>query len=228
MTPALVLVAVILLPFLGVLSRRRLVRRLAFRNGLRRPVETVLVVIGSLFGTAIITGSLVVADTLDWSIRQVAHSHLGAIDEVVSTRDPAAFPQVLDAAERLREDGIVDGVLALEVVPATATIGQGSRLQVLPGAQLVEMDMEEAAAFGDEGAPSGLAAGRLEAGQAVVNGDVAEGLGVDAGDEVTVHAFGLERRLTVTRVVPTVRVSQASGVRAARSTDRATCSWPRA
>lgn len=220
MTAALLLVGVIVLPFVAVLSRRRLVRRLAFRNGLRRPVETVLVIIGSLFGTAIITGSMVVADTLDWSIRQVAHTHLGQIDEVIATRDPTAFPRLMDAAQALRSDGVVDGVLAIEVLPATATTGEGSRLRVLPGAQLLETDLDAAARFDDEGASSGLGDGNLNAGEAVVNADVAEGLGVGVGDEVTVHAYGLERRLTVSHVVPTFGVAGFRGTNSAVTRSR--------
>ena len=47
-------------------------RRLAIRNAARRPVEAMLVVLGSLLGTAIMTGSLVVGDTMDRSIRAAA------------------------------------------------------------------------------------------------------------------------------------------------------------
>lgn len=220
MTAALLVVAALVLPFVAVLSRRRLVRRLATRNSLRRPVETVLVILGSLFGTAIITGSLVVADTLDWSIRQVAYNHLGPIDEVVSTRDPSELASLRRAADRLLVDGTVDGVLALETLPATVTAGEGSRLQVLPGAQLVETDLEAAARFGDERAPSGLAGPNLSAGQTVVNADVADGLGVGPGDELTVHAYGQERRLTVTRVVPTVGVAGFRGTSSAANRSR--------
>ena len=47
-------------------------RRLAARNALRRRGETILVVAGSILGTAIIVGSLIVGDTLNYSLRQTA------------------------------------------------------------------------------------------------------------------------------------------------------------
>jgi hypothetical protein len=62
---ALVVAVVVSLPFLLVLAFRPLQRRLAVRNARRRPVEAMLVIAGTLLGTAIITGSLIVGDTID-------------------------------------------------------------------------------------------------------------------------------------------------------------------
>src|SRR6476619_1293672 len=95
MIPALVLVLLLSLPFLWVLLRRPVLRRLAVRNAFRRPREAALVVLGSLLGAAIITGSMVVGDTMNASIRQVARTHLGPIDEIVATRGPIAQQQLL-------------------------------------------------------------------------------------------------------------------------------------
>ena len=64
--------------------------RLAGRNTLRRKGEALLVVLGSLLGTAIITSSFVVGDTLHATIRDQARTRLGPIDEVVLVHDLAA------------------------------------------------------------------------------------------------------------------------------------------
>src|SRR5688572_26774554 len=64
-------------------------RRLALRNVLRRKNEALLVVAGSLLGTAIITSSFIVGDTLDASIRDTARTQLGPIDETVRVTDLA-------------------------------------------------------------------------------------------------------------------------------------------
>ena len=55
-------VLVLSLPFLLVLIRRPVLRRLAVRNATRRPREAILVVLGSMLGAAIITGSAIVGD----------------------------------------------------------------------------------------------------------------------------------------------------------------------
>src|SRR5439155_22747869 len=80
----MLIVALLSLPFLYVLLRRPVLRRLAFRNAARRPRETALVILGSLLGTAIMTGSFVVGDTFTSSIRRGAYAQLGPIDEVVT------------------------------------------------------------------------------------------------------------------------------------------------
>ncbi|HEX5365534.1 MAG TPA: FtsX-like permease family protein [Acidimicrobiales bacterium] len=203
MTASLVLAALIVVPFAVLLARRGVVRRLALRNAGRRPVETALVVVGSLLGAAIITGSLVVADTLDHSIRQVAFRHLGPVDEVVVTRDPAAFPRLLAPVEPLAADGTADGVVGFELAPASASTDGRAPAEVLPGAQLLELDLEAAARFGSDPAAVGLTGPTPGPGEAVVNADVADALGLEPGGHVSVHAYGQTVDLEVTRVVET-------------------------
>ncbi len=205
MTVSLVLAALIVVPFVVLLARRSVVRRLALRNAGRRPVETALVVVGSLLGAAIITGSLVVADTLDHSIRQVAFRHLGPVDEVVVTRDPTVFPGMLAAVEPLASDGTADGVIGLELAPASVSLATDGRArpEVLPGAQFLEVDFDEAARFGSDPAAVGLTGRTPGRGEAVVNADVADALGVAAGDRISVHAYGETVDLDVARVVET-------------------------
>src|SRR5688572_3878397 len=79
--------------------RGPLARRLALRQLNRRRGEAALVVAGSVLGTAIIVGSLVVGDTLDHSFKQEAYRTLGVVDEVVSSPDPA---RGVEAARRLQ------------------------------------------------------------------------------------------------------------------------------
>src|SRR5512133_4339354 len=100
------------LPFLFILARRPILRRLALRNAMRRPREALLVVLGSLLGAAIITGSAVVGDTMDSSIRQVARQHLGPIDELVVARDAGEWRSVRSRLRAL-PTSTVDGVISL-------------------------------------------------------------------------------------------------------------------
>jgi putative ABC transport system permease protein len=92
LTPFLVgLLGAALLVTAWLALRGPMARRLALRQINRRRAEAALVVAGSVLGTAIIVGSLVVGDTLDFSIKQNAYRYLGVVDEVVSSPDPARY-----------------------------------------------------------------------------------------------------------------------------------------
>src|SRR5258706_6662898 len=96
---ALGLIGACVVVILGVtifdLYRRPTFRRLAFRNALRRPNEALLVVLGSLFGTAIVTSAFAVGDTLHASIRDEARTRPGPIDEIVLVHPSSALPAAL-------------------------------------------------------------------------------------------------------------------------------------
>src|SRR5688500_5427253 len=138
-------VVVLSIPFLVVMARKPVLRRLAIRNASRRPRETALILLGALLGTAIITGSATVGDTLGSSIRQGAFTQLGPIDSIV--RSPGLESEApLLAALRSMPQQDVDGILALRAVGVAAASGE-SDPKAEPNALLVEVDFVEARAF---------------------------------------------------------------------------------
>src|SRR3954451_24054444 len=64
-------------------------RRLATRSISRRRGEAALIIVGAMFGTAIIGAALIVGDSFDGSIRDVARTELGPVDIIVNAH-PAA------------------------------------------------------------------------------------------------------------------------------------------
>src|SRR4051812_2050826 len=84
--------AIALLLILGLVVaaiRSPLVRRIGFRNAVRRPREAMLVMLGCVLGTALIVGSGAVATSFTASIRDQALTKLGPLDAKISydTRD---------------------------------------------------------------------------------------------------------------------------------------------
>ena len=197
MVPALLVVLSI--PFLAVLVGWPLLRRLSTRNAVRRPVEAILVIVGSLLGTAIITGSLIVGDTIDRSIRAAAYDQLGPVDEIVSV------PQADGAALQRRFDGfsshVIDGVLPLTSTGA-AVIKPGRAGGTQPRAQLLEVDFAEARRFGGDASATGITGATPRAGAAAVTSDLADKLGIRPGEQIVVFAAGGNVALTVDRVLP--------------------------
>jgi putative ABC transport system permease protein len=176
--------------------RGPLTRRLALRQVNRRRAEAALVVAGSVLGTAIIVGSLVVGDTLDRSFRQDAYRYLGVVDEVVSSPDPAKGEEAARRLERLRGDPAIDGLLTVRRHGAAAVKdGKGE-----PQAIVLELDFAAAAGFEGPGSP--LAGPAPGPGRAVLSDTLAGALDARAGDRVTFHLDGRPVTLEVARVVP--------------------------
>ncbi|HZQ28008.1 MAG TPA: ABC transporter permease, partial [Acidimicrobiales bacterium] len=208
--PAAAFVLVVSLPFLWLLARRPVLRRLAVRNASRRPRETALILLGSLLGTAIITGSLVVGDTLAASFRWAAYSHQGPVDELVETPGVGSNGPVLAALQqRLASSPDIDGLLPLTTAPAAvATVGTSPKAE--PRSQLVEVDFDAARSFGGDASATGISGSTPGAGRGVIGADLARTLGVRAGDPVTAYAYGRTVTVTVDRVLPRLGIAGLS------------------
>jgi len=197
---SLAVIVALSLPFLVVLVRRPVLRRLAVRNALRRPREASLVVIGSLLGAAIITGSAIVGDTIDASIRQEARTHLGPIDELVSARGPADQRQLLRVLQPIVH-GNIDGILPLATLDA-ATTSTGRDVLAVPRTQVIGVDFGAARRFGGNGRDTGMSGPTPSAGHAAITADLARALDVNAGEHVAVFAYGRRTVLAVDRILP--------------------------
>jgi len=183
---------------------RPVLRRLALRQINRRRSEAALVVAGSVLGTAIIISSLIVGDTLNFSVRQAAYDNLGPTDEVVSSPTVAQGDEAARRIERLRGDPDVDGVLSLRGDRAAVTRGSGQARKAEPRASVWEVDFAKAAAFGGGvRGGSGLSGPAPGPGEAVINQDLADAIGAHRGETLTVYLYGKARDVRVARVVPT-------------------------
>jgi ABC-type lipoprotein release transport system permease subunit len=196
---ALLVVLLGSLPFIFVLARKPILRRLALRNAMRRPREATLVVLGSLLGAAIITGSLVVCDTINASIKQIAHAHLGPIDELVVARGPVDREQLLRALRTI-DSKKIDGVLPLATLEAAAT-STGPHVLSAPRSQVIGVDFPAARRFGLDAKATGMLGPTPARGHAAITIDLARSLSIAAGDTIAVYAYGERTPLVVDRVL---------------------------
>ncbi|MDQ4124983.1 MAG: FtsX-like permease family protein [Actinomycetota bacterium] len=186
--------------------RRPMLRRLAVRDALRRRSETLLVIAGSLLGTAIITGSFIVGDTLDASIRVTASTQLGPIDEGIAVPDPERAAEIESDIEGLG-DPRIDGVLSMLRAPASISVERGDETLAEPSAQLVEVEFDEARSFGGDPSATGISGATPARGEVALGEDLAETLEAGVGDEVTASLYGESLSLEVVRVLPRVGVA---------------------
>src|SRR2546423_546290 len=96
--------------------------RLAIRNAMRRKGEALLVILGSLLGTAIITSSFVVGDTLHATIVDEARTRLGPIDEIALVQTDTVLAPALQRITSRPLPG-TDGVVS-EMTANVAVMNQ--------------------------------------------------------------------------------------------------------
>ena len=198
--PLLVLLGLALGITLILVVGSPVLRRLAFRQVARRRTEAILIISGSILGTALIVSSLSVGDSLGTSIRHVAVSALGPIDERITTADPARGAQIADRLETLKSDPNVDGVLTVRNAVASTTFSRDGVPRAEPITLVWDLDFAQAAAFGGSG--SGLSGPAPGPGEAVINAELARRLQARVGDTVTFFIFGKLTPMRVARVVP--------------------------
>ena len=118
--------------------RRKMLTRLAWREAVRRPGQTVLVIAGLMVGTATITAALVAADSVgDSVVEAFAYRNWGRVD-LIATSTGRSFPK--DVADRLAASpevkAVSDGVAGSLELPgsvADLTTRQGSSGVIVVG-----------------------------------------------------------------------------------------------
>jgi putative ABC transport system permease protein len=195
-------VAVLSIPFVVVAVRRPVLRRLAVRNVARRPRETALILLGALLGTAIITGSAIVGDTLGASIKRNAFTQLGPVDEVVRSNGLDHQAEIVDAVRSIPPAGI-DGVLAVNSIGAAVAKGKKAE----PNTLVLETDFAQAKALGRDPKATGIDGPTPAPGHAAITVDLARTLGAKVGDAIDVYAYGATRSFTVDRLLPRLGVA---------------------
>src|SRR5881296_3452201 len=121
-----------------VVGLRPLLARLAARNIGRRKSRVLIVVAGLLVGTAIISSSLVVGDTLSYIFLQDVYVRLGAVDELVSNAfNGQLFSFAESNATQIASDlaavrSPVDGIapVLLKVMPVRNIAGNKGNQQI--------------------------------------------------------------------------------------------------
>lgn len=187
----LAVAAVLALPAAVDLVRRADFRRMGLRNTLRRPTETSLIIIGSALGTAIIAAALLVGNTFDHSIRDIARRELGETD-LILVLESRSDAEAAAAAITASASPDIDGVLALSSTWVSMAAGTGvepgvADRAVEPRVRVAFTDIEATAAFGQAPHNYSLRAEvRPGLGEVLLTDSAAADLGVETGETVQV------------------------------------------
>src|SRR5438046_9024632 len=188
-----------------------LLARLAARTIRRRTSRVLIVLAGLLVGTAVISSSLVVGDTLSYIFLEDVYVRLGAIDEIVSNEfngqlisfSEANATQV--AADLVAWRAPIDGLAPtlLKVMPVRNVLGNNGNQQIT----VMGLDASREAAFGPLTARDGssVTTDSLNASAGYANERAAADLNATVGQQLTLFYGTTNQTLVHATVAAIVR-----------------------
>lgn len=208
-----VLLAFCLLVTVWVALRRPVIFKLGVRNIPRRKAQTILIVVGLMLSTLIISAAMTTGDTLNNSTNAAIYQQLGHVDEIVVFSTDAEDANIVnsvtytipESALTLVQDAIgdhpdVDGIAPIQLafVPVVNnTTGLGE-----PEASLTGMRADDMTTFGGLIASDGstIDFSTVQPGQVVITELMEDQLDASVGDSVTVTWQGQEFTFTVAAI----------------------------
>ncbi len=198
--------------------RNPLLVKMGLRNLARRKTQTVLIVIGLMLSTLIISAAFATGDTVGYSVTNTIYDELGEADLVVVFDSDLGQPgeRMTDAHVAAVQqigagDADVDAVTGLTQLPIPA-INPDARLSE-PQALLVGVDPATIDGLNGLVAPSGetLSAADLGTNEAYVSQDLADEIDVSTGGTVSIRYQGGAYDFRVAGVVRDNALSSQTG-----------------
>src|SRR5712691_2024394 len=195
-----------------VFLRNRIIFMIGLRNIPRRVAQTVLIVIGLMLSTVIITAAFTTGDTVDYSITKQAYDLLGHSDIVLDGKVAnaaagsdsqghsvplAQYQEFLKAADAAHL-GDVDGYLGILFAPVPVVNPATSLSE--PNVNFTGIDAARMEAFPDvidDKSGAVLNVTDLGPNEVFLNSDAADKLNATAGQTLDVYVKGARQQLTV-------------------------------
>lgn len=202
-TVAIILTVLSFLLTVFSITRNRILWSMGLRNAFKRKSTTLLLIIGSLVGTALITGSQVINDSFQYTSRSALEDSLGEVDATVRSQIPTGFNRAeLNRLEKeLRKLDSVDDVADLNVYEVSLQkVVNGEKLSLKSNVKLSAANWEILNNFGDD--PSlNEAIREPESGKAYITQDLARSLDIKKGDLLSVYVTGSELQVEVQELI---------------------------
>ncbi len=180
--------------------------RQSLRNFQRRPLRTMVIIVGLMLTTVLIAAASTVNATLVLAVKTVAIANVGRVDESVLQNGEGLglFPVQIGTTvmARLAQDPLVAGVAPSLRIDGALVIDTTQR-QVRGSVNILGMDPRQAGPLRDfsaqTSAPSTLE--QLGAGDAILNASVATALHASVGDHIAIYSSSWAGQALQLRVV---------------------------
>jgi putative ABC transport system permease protein len=214
----LALLAVALSTVAYVALRNRVLFAIAVRNIPRRRAQTVLIVIGLMLSTLIISAAFSIGDTVEYSTTNQTYDRLHSIDELVQAQasdddDPFSGVSSLITARAIPQeqaDTLVERFIGIPDVDGAVNVMRGPVPVVHPGTGqseqqvlLVGLDPARLDGLNDIESLDGekLSPAALADDELFLNESAADELDAKVGDEIEVYTFRAPHTFTVKEIV---------------------------
>lgn len=202
-----------------VAARNRVLFSIGIRNIPRRRAQSVLIVLGLMLSTVIISAAFATGDTVEYSITNDAYDKLGRVDELVQVQEnqkslglvneqiaPSGivYPPLIDSlVADLNGNDAIDGVMPVLRLPAPVTNADNKLTE--PQASVIGIDEQAMAGFEDD-IVAQAGGGRADPAQlrkfdAMVNDSMAKRLNISLNARLDVWANGQPRTFTVRGII---------------------------
>ncbi len=173
-------------------SRHRILSVMARNNLIRRKRNTALVVIGLLVGSAIVTSSLVIGDSLDATMEEQFLAPLGDTDYYIKKNDKATGLWVewnQTRAEEISNELLtwseIEGVRpGLRMSASIQFDGLGEPMATW---YAFDSNLSNSGGFDPIGGPDGIRYVDIEYGNVVINEELADSISASIGDTIEIH-----------------------------------------
>jgi putative ABC transport system permease protein len=225
------LLAFSIVTVLVVALRNQIMFKMGLRNIPRRRAQTILIVIGLMLSTMIISAAFTTGDTVDRSVTSEVYNLLGSLDEVIQLREGDEDSTFDDPTQAIVRDETFSQTAALPIVDSLAANPMVDAAVPSYSDVAVAVNLEErlsAPLFNVLGLDPNrsrdlpdirdIDSGRelrvidLAAGEIYVNESAAEELNVDAGDSIILITRGKETPFRVKAVVEDRRLAGSAGI----------------
>jgi putative ABC transport system permease protein len=189
-TPLLLILLAVGAVTLGLAVRHRLALRIAMRNVRRGRARTVLLIAGLLVGTTIVSGSLVVGDTVQQLVYHYSYLGAGYVDEAISAPSPSGglayfpysvFTQVNSTVTG--HQGIVE--VTPEIVDAASVYDERTGIPET-SLNLIGVNANQSASLGSFVADNGSAIAGPAPNRVLIDDQTAAALNATVGDTLVV------------------------------------------
>ncbi|MBN1374485.1 ABC transporter permease [Candidatus Dojkabacteria bacterium] len=185
-----------------------LIVKLGIRNVFRRFGNTILIIIGSMVGTALITGSLVLSFSLDKTLSGVVINQVGENDVVLSVKNLGLSEELIDGINQEKYDQLAaqfntdeyDGFVgAIELDVSPAKLENGEPAIKAYNSTLIGIELPELSDWGSEfDFPDIVLTGSTIA----VSESFAKNTDAKVGDQLLLSFFGNETTFDIGSIIP--------------------------